>query len=591
MHWMPMAGQILGALIAAGSYFAQAVAPAAATALWQGAAIALFLGFCLKLAPRMSAAQRFAMWAAAFVAVAGLPVLPWFARGATIGLPANAHLGASAPAPWFQLPQIQLDDRWALAIAALWLIASVVRASSLAAQALRLGRLWKCASPVETDAKLRTLIDEAFAARRTVELCTTRELDRPSVIGFFAPRILIPDWLFARLSAAELKQVVLHEAEHLRRRDEWTNLALKLALVLFPLNPALAWIEKRLCREREMACDEGVVRRTLAPNAYAACLASLAEHGLERRRAHALSLGVFERRPELVRRVSSLLARKRGFHPLAARALMGVAACGLLIASVELARCPQIVAFVPAAPAAMQQNQVAQADLAPLAGNADRVFVQPEIARGASGFNAVETRAVLRAGRGDAPLVRTSSRSIVVPRAKSEDAFDRQIASNDAVVDHAAPRAVLLKVEMPHSDSARAGRVADSGANGQTANSGFAGRAEVVVLTAWEEVRTSPHNARLVADYDTGTGTDVPQSAGSENQAAYATGRQPAVQITVTRLIFLIDSRPIAIGSLAPGAGVRSNSAPPSQLRHPANSDYSRSSASPPVSEWLVLQL
>ena len=79
------------------------------------------------------------------------------------------------------------------------------------------------------------------------------------MIGFFKPRILIPDWLFARLTSGELEQIVLHEAEHLRRRDDWTNLFQKLCLVFFPLNPALMWIEHRLCREREMACDDGVI--------------------------------------------------------------------------------------------------------------------------------------------------------------------------------------------------------------------------------------------------------------------------------------------------------------------------------------------
>ncbi|MEI4861539.1 M56 family metallopeptidase, partial [Klebsiella pneumoniae] len=81
---------------------------------------------------------------------------------------------------------------------------------------------------------------------------------------------LIPDWLFARMTAGELEQIVMHEAEHLRRRDDWTNLLQKLCLVLFPLNPALVWMERRLCREREMACDEGVIRMTRAPRAYAA---------------------------------------------------------------------------------------------------------------------------------------------------------------------------------------------------------------------------------------------------------------------------------------------------------------------------------
>jgi len=32
-----------------------------------------------------------------------------------------------------------------------------------------------------------------------------------------------------------------------------------------PAESALVWIEHRLCREREMACDEGVVRITGAP--------------------------------------------------------------------------------------------------------------------------------------------------------------------------------------------------------------------------------------------------------------------------------------------------------------------------------------
>ena len=244
-------------------------------------------------------------------------------------------------------------SRWAFVIAALWLVASLVRAASLAVHSLRLRRLWNSATPVEVEANLRVLLTAASPTRRPVELCTTRKLDRPSVIGFLAPRILIPEWLYARLTPGELEQVVLHEAEHLRRRDDWTNLFQKLALVLFPLNPALAWIEGRLCREREMACDEGVVRRTQAPRAYAECLTSLAERRLElrleRRRAQALSLGAFERRPELVRRVYSILARKQVLHPMAARALVGVAGCSLLIASVELARCPQMVAFVPAA--------------------------------------------------------------------------------------------------------------------------------------------------------------------------------------------------------------------------------------------------
>ena len=78
------------ALESAGSWlgaFAQAAAPVAVAALWQGAAIALALGLSLSFAPRfhmhIGAARRFAIWAAAFAVVAGLPFLPPVAQSSS----------------------------------------------------------------------------------------------------------------------------------------------------------------------------------------------------------------------------------------------------------------------------------------------------------------------------------------------------------------------------------------------------------------------------------------------------------------------------------------------------------------------------
>jgi beta-lactamase regulating signal transducer with metallopeptidase domain len=587
----------VGASVGAGAWlavFAHAAAPVAVAALWQGAAIALVLGLCLKCAERMrihiGAAERFAVWAAAFAAVAALPLLPSLlpllvrgaAWGSAAGAPGNlqigAQMGTSAHAPWFQLPHFEIDEHWALAIAAVWLIASLVRAASLAAHSLRLRRLWLAAEPVEMaadcagdDVNLRAFLAAASGARRPGTICTTRELDRPSVIGFFAPRILIPDWLWVKLTPGELEQVVLHEAEHLSRRDDWTNLLQKVALVLFPLNPALAWIEQRLCREREMACDEGVVRRTQAPRAYAACLASLAERGLERRfdlqmersRAHALSLGAFDRRPELVRRVSSLLARRPALHPVAARVLAGVAACGLLIASVELARCPQMVAFVSAAPVRVAQNQparmnVAQVDLlAPQDG--DRVFAEPSVAPDDSGFRAVRTKAILPPKLSPGMPAALALRETA---AKSDDASQRERASAET-----APRAVLLKTEMPDADFA-------------------ASQPGVVVFTAWEEVETLPRRGVPVADYDVDDSTGPNSGASendSENRAASQTPTRPSIQITVTRLIFFVAPRPSTNTVNAPVPG--------SNTPRPRASDSRRPSAPAPESGWLFFDL
>ena len=56
--------------------FADAAGPLAISALWQGAALALALALCLRLTPRIAAADRFRVWAAGFAALVALPFLP-----------------------------------------------------------------------------------------------------------------------------------------------------------------------------------------------------------------------------------------------------------------------------------------------------------------------------------------------------------------------------------------------------------------------------------------------------------------------------------------------------------------------------------
>jgi hypothetical protein len=157
-----------------------------------------------------------------------------------------------------------------------------------------------------------------------------------------------------RLSALELRQVVLHEMEHLRRGDDWTNLLQKIGLAFFPLNPVLLWVERRLCAERELACDDQVLRSGGARKAYAVCLTRLAEYSIVQ---HSLSLilGAWERQPELVRRVHRLL--RRPHESMGGRQATLVTASlllGVLGGAITLARSPQIVSFAPLAQATVQ---------------------------------------------------------------------------------------------------------------------------------------------------------------------------------------------------------------------------------------------
>jgi len=321
------------------------------SAAWEGALLALLVVAVLRLLPGLSAAARSVIWLNVFVLLALLQVLP---------LATHVSVGTHAAA----VHALQVDPRWSVALAAVWLSMSLFRAGQLLLGAVHLHQLGRKAVAVETDAQLQPLLQHNGHA---VELCVSGEVARPSVLGFFRPRILVPPALLAELSQAELSQVILHEMEHLHRGDDWVNLLQKIALVLFPLNPALAWVERRLCTERELACDDRVLNSGSGRKAYALCLTHLAEFVLVRR-GFSLVLGAWERRPELVRRVHRILsgpARSMGRRP--AMAAMGSLTAGALACTLVLAHAPQIVRFAPLTRTSQGQNVSAALDARELA--------------------------------------------------------------------------------------------------------------------------------------------------------------------------------------------------------------------------------
>ncbi|MGO9339140.1 MAG: M56 family metallopeptidase [Terracidiphilus sp.] len=309
------------------------------SAIWEGAALAACVFFCLRLFPGLSAAARSFVWMNVFLLLLLLHVAPLFGVHSSAG--STSH---SAP--------LHLSLLWSFVIAAIWVLLSLWRGAQLIASAIRLRGLVKGAVPVLTDAMMDGLLQirsEAGKVRRSAELCSSEEVERPSVFGFFHPRILVPPALLDRLTSAELQQVVIHEMEHLRRADDWTNLLQKIALVLFPLNPALLWVERRLCTERELACDDSVLRSSCGRKAYAICLTHLAEYSMLRR-SLSLVLGAWERQTELVRRVHRILRRpSESMSRKQTWALTGSLIAGVLVCAVGLARSPQLVSFGPSA--------------------------------------------------------------------------------------------------------------------------------------------------------------------------------------------------------------------------------------------------
>ena len=309
--------------------------------IWQSVLLTGAVALCLRALPRVPAGVRSAIWTAVLVLIVVLPVISTGSPHTSVG----------------QGRAVQLANDWSLGLVCFWALLSLFRAAQLCLSITRLRTLTRSAEPIEADATIVRLLEcgsrSKFGCRRAL-LCTSEEVDRPSLIGLFRPRILLPPDLLANLSQAELEQVVLHEMEHLHRGDQWTNLLQQLSLVLLPWNPAVLWLNRRLCVERELACDDGVMRATKARKTYAACLVRLAENSMLRRGVSLAigALGAFEsgaRESELVKRVRRILTMPEpGRSPRSLRIAAGAVLAGALVFSVLLARSPRLIDFASA---------------------------------------------------------------------------------------------------------------------------------------------------------------------------------------------------------------------------------------------------
>jgi beta-lactamase regulating signal transducer with metallopeptidase domain len=302
----------------------------------EGMAIGLFAWVLLRLVGRRNSSTRFAVWFSALVAIAALPFLSVAASSARAGSAGSA---------------ITVPGSWALDIFFVWAVIAGVALLRVGVGLWQLRKLRAgCASiDVSTlDPLLRATLQE-FQAVRSVTLCRSDRLQVPTAIGFLKPVVVIPAWAMTELSTAELNSILIHELTHLRRRDDWTNLAQQILKALLFFHPAVWWIESKLALEREMACDDAVLARTANPRGYAQCLISVAEKSFMRR-GIALAQAAVNRVRQTSLRVSQILD---GNRPTATRiwkpALYSVAAF-FIACLVSLSHAPELVAFEDRAP-------------------------------------------------------------------------------------------------------------------------------------------------------------------------------------------------------------------------------------------------
>jgi len=340
------------------THIAQSFAEQLPVCLLGGFAAALLAAAILRMTARHNAGARFRVWFAALLAITGLL---FFGGVRDLG---RAFIAQSHARALFELP-VEVAVYGFIA----WMVLATLALVRVGVGVWHVYRIRQSCVPVDVgslDDVVSGYIQRRIARR--VSLCVSDRVTVPTAIGLFRPAIVMPEWALSELSPLELQQVVLHELAHLQRWDDWTNLGQKIVRALLIFHPVVWWLESKLTLERELACDDAVVRQTQKPGIYARCLATIAEKSFARRSV-ALVQAAVGHVTQTTLRVSRMLTfsppaeqRHPALHTVAAGALISLA--GLLAVS-----SPKILGF--------DEAGVAESPVVRAATSPSRSFVQP----------------------------------------------------------------------------------------------------------------------------------------------------------------------------------------------------------------------
>jgi beta-lactamase regulating signal transducer with metallopeptidase domain len=303
----------------------------------EGVVLAALAWVLLKTAGRRTSSTRFAVW---FVVLLTIAALPWVGSLRWGGAAVSTDPSKSA---------ILIPASWALGMFCVWAAVALASLGRVGLGLWQLRSLRRSSSPLDA-ASIDPALQEVLvvSCKRPISLYVSPHVRVPMATGFLRPMIVIPSWALRELSTDELNVVLLHEAAHLRRWDDWTNLTQKVLRAVFFFHPIVWWLESKLALEREMACDDLVVAATSSPRAYAECLVSLAEKSWGRRN-FALAQAAVNRMKHTSLRIQQILDRKHSGVTAVWKPAVGFTATAAMACLLFVNNAPKLVGFAPPA--------------------------------------------------------------------------------------------------------------------------------------------------------------------------------------------------------------------------------------------------
>ncbi len=225
-------------------------------------------------------------------------VIPDAAPPLTATLTANESITS---APTSAVKRARLVSIIYPSLFAIWLSGLLINLARLFKMQMKIQRVLKHArevAPVDLDVEANS-----------VRFRLSPGIQSPTLCGLFRPTILLPADIMSWTTPAERQAMVQHELAHIERWDALANLFQTTVQLVFFFHPLVWYACRQLSLEREMACDDRVVRRGAIAEVYAESILKVAERTLARSRVHQLAL--YSAKQTLERRLDMILTNDR----------------------------------------------------------------------------------------------------------------------------------------------------------------------------------------------------------------------------------------------------------------------------------------
>jgi beta-lactamase regulating signal transducer with metallopeptidase domain/uncharacterized GH25 family protein len=275
--------------------------------LWQGAIIAALLFGLLRQLTAKQAKQRYvcALAALCLVVLGGLvtwSILNYEPTQASVtqavassdGQTVQAATGSTfhdspdkTSPPLLPSPERQPWQTWALGT---WLMGSILMLIRMAMTMVGARQLRRQCCRLEQGDILELVesLCTQMHITRPVPVFVSEHLSVPGVIGCIWPTLLLPVSVTTGIPTEDLKAILSHELNHIKRYDYLVNVFQMVIEALLFFNPMIWWISRQIRIEREACCDAASIALTGQRLKYAEVLVAWTA----RLRENALASGV-----------------------------------------------------------------------------------------------------------------------------------------------------------------------------------------------------------------------------------------------------------------------------------------------------------